>query len=144
MNKKFFFGLIIFFLISCSSVEKSQIEEQDRSLPNLRKAILAVTGPIRAISENQREYFSQYFSRVPSEKFDPERSSERLYARFIILGDRRPYNIEIVVFIEKKIGKKYNSVGTDKKIANDLKKELKEKLAQSQDEVNIIDEFRPF
>ena len=142
MKKSLFLALVL--LSGCSTRGRTQIEEQDRALPNLRKAILSVMGTARTVSENQREYSSPYFSRGFSEKFDPERSVERAYATFTILGDRRPYTIEIVVSVEKRIGKKYNFVGTDKKIANDLKKELKEKLAQSQDGVNVIDGFRPF
>ena len=132
------------FLNSCATEQKVEIENLDRSLIELTRAVKAVMGEPRAISENQREFYSTYFSRVPSDKFDPNKSKERLTARFIILGDRRPYNIEITVFIQRRNENGYQVAGTDKGLANELRKELKAKLAQGQGGMNVIDDFRAF
>ena len=68
----------------------------------------------------------------------------RHYAVMTILGARRPYDIEIRAFVERKRGKEYDSQGEDSDVARRLAKELKDKLNQSRDNRNLIDDFRAF
>ncbi len=145
--KKFVFSVGIFFIfvcLGCQTAPKIQLEEQDRSLADLRKAILSVMGEPRHVSENQREYYSQYFSRVAIDKFDPSTAKERQFARITILGDRRPYIIDVAVFVEKRVGQQYQTSGLDKSSALQIRKDIKNKLVQGQDGMNVIDDFRAF
>lgn len=131
-------------MTACTSGQKVTLEDQSQSINEIKKTIISMIGKPRAISQNQRELYSNYFPRKGTSDFNPTKSKERLTAVFIILGDRRPYNIDIQIVIEEKIEGEYEVVGYDNKIANDLKNELDTRLHQSLENRNIIDDFRAF
>ncbi len=141
---RFLLGLICCLFMGCASEETVTLSDGEQSLAELKKAIVAVMGDPRKLSENQREFTSQYFSKKADPTFDPEKSKERLYATMTVLGARRPYDIEIRAFVERKVGKHYELYGEDSPTAKKLAKELKEKLNQSRDGRNVIDDFRAF
>ena len=68
--------LQVFILWGCASGDYT-VEDQNKSLGQIKNAIVAIMGDPRHLSENQREYTSQYFSRKDDAKFDPEKSKER-------------------------------------------------------------------
>jgi hypothetical protein len=120
------------------------LREQNLSLNEIRAAMTKVVGDFRRVSENQRDFYSQYFSPSNDPKFDAEKSKERAYAKFVIYGDRRPYDIEAQVYIEQKEKSKFEMVETDPKAAEMLLKEIKTNLNKSLEKRNIIDDFRAF
>ncbi|MFN7454258.1 MAG: hypothetical protein ACK5RO_06315 [Pseudobdellovibrionaceae bacterium] len=134
---------MMLLILSCASGVR--LEDQNKSLMIIRQGIEGVMGSApRWISQNQREFHSHYFSRKDDPKFNPTTSRERAYAKFLVLGDRRPYNVGIDVIVQKRTPNGYEDVGSDEKLALDLKKELKTRLNQSQDQMNVIDDFRAF
>lgn len=137
-------GLLCCFFVGCATDEAITLSDGEQSLAEIKKAIVGVMGDPRRVSENQREFTSQYFSKKADPSFDPEKSKERMFATMLVLGARRPYDIEIRAFVEKKIGKHYELSGEDTPTAKKLAKELKEKLNQSRDGRNIIDDFHAF
>jgi hypothetical protein len=143
--KAMILGALLFVLAVGCATGDVRLREQDKSLNLIRTTIQNMMAPRpRVISQNLREYTSQYFSRKDEANFDPQSSSERAFATFVILGDRRPYNVDITVFVERKQGARYAQVGTDKKLAQELLIELKTRLHQSQEDRNLIDGFRAF
>ena len=120
------------------------IKEQNLSLGDIKKSVASVIGDPRKVSENQRTYLSQYFSRNPNPKFDPEKSFERAYAKVVVLGERRPYDVELEVVVEQKESSRYVEVGNDMLEAKKLGKILKTKLNQGREDRNVIDDFRAF
>jgi hypothetical protein len=133
-------------IIGCQTTREGYyIEEQKSSIDDLRSAINNTTGnKYRFVRKDGREFISQYFSKKKQdESFNPLSSNERLYAHFIIWGDRRPYDIQVRVFIEKKAQSGYDLVGEDaakeKEIADTIVEHLK-----SLGKRNAIDDFRPF
>lgn len=72
----------------------------------------------------------------------------RWFAHVFILGDRRPYNIEVLVKREKRIANRgvltYRPEGLDLRIASNLKKRIQEELTKSREGINLIDDFRAF
>ena len=144
MNMKIIWTLVLMLpIISCSSADV-QIEGQNRSLAEIKNAILTTIGRPRVISENQREITSKYYGRNSDTDFDPNRSKERLYTKYIILGERRPYDLTVQVLVEQKIDGQYELIGEDEKLSLKAAKELSQKLNQSRDNRNVIDDFRPF
>lgn len=136
--------LLLFFLSGCGSTAP-KIEDSNQSINEIRQQIKSLVGNFRSVSRNQREILSGYFSeRSDDGEFDPEKSKFRLWARFLILGDRRPYDIEIQVYREQRVNGKYQIVGPDQKMGQKLVQELKDKLNQSLENRNIIDDFRVF
>jgi hypothetical protein len=130
-------------LVACTS-GTYRISEQNLSLGEVKRIITSVIGDPRILSENQRTFYSRYFSRNGDPKFDPERAKERLYAKVVVLGDRRPYDLEVEVMVEERAGKGYQEVGTDALEAKKLGKDLRSRLNQGRNERNAIDDFRAF
>lgn len=143
MNNKSKLLILLFTwtLVSCATV---RLEEEDVSLTDIKQSIKSMVGEFRVVSQNQREVSSPYFSRKKDPKFDPEKSLERSYAHFTILGDRRPYDITVEVFVEKRQDGVYEQVETDEKVAEILASELKIRLHQGLENRNVIDSFRAF
>jgi hypothetical protein len=110
----------------------------------VRAAIHTIAVDYKWVSANRRVFESRYFGRNSKKKFDPEKSSERLYARFTIMGDRRPYQILVEVIVEQKQGSEYVEVGDDPEIAEKLAQELAVALTKSREDRNAIDSFRAF
>jgi hypothetical protein len=137
---------ILTLQLGCETGGGILIKEQALSLNEIRESIAAIAGKPREISQNQREYYSQYFPRNPGKaNFDPTQATERMYAHFWILGERRPYDVRVQVMSERKGTDGYFLYGEDegltKKVGNELREQL---LNQSRDERNVIDNFRPF
>lgn len=141
---KFWLPALFFIFSACSSTTGFRLSDQNVSLGEIKKAITAVIGDPRSISENQRTYLSQYFSRKPDPKFDAQKSRERLFSKIVILGDRRPYDLDIEVIIEQRFDRAYEQVGTDISQAKELGKQIRTRLHQGREDRNVIDDFRAF
>ncbi len=101
------------------------------------------------MSPNGRESLSLHFIVDKKNNYHPTvDASDRYFAQFLILGDRRPYIVQIIVTHERKILKgeqvTYAAVGRNKKIAKDLATKLGEALIKGREDSNIIDDFRVF
>ncbi len=135
----------LFFVFITGCVSQSYlIDNQNYSLGDLKKTLVSLIGEPRQVSENQRTIYSRYFSRRPDSKFDPERSPERLYAAITILGDRRPYEVQVEVYFEIKDGSAYLNQGIDEIETNKLGRGIRTRLNQGREDRNIIDDFRAF
>ncbi len=124
------------------------VADLDRSLVDLQR-IAARSMPLglRSTSPNGREYFSNYFQTV-DRKFKPaDTEKERHYAQVLVLGDRRPYNIQILVHRERKSSTAvsgYEEIGLDLGLARAVRKRILSQLNKRREELNVIDDFRVF
>jgi hypothetical protein len=141
------------FVAGCATLEVNPdsllIKEVDASLTDLRAAA-SNSLPVgqRSISQNGRELLSKMFI-IDKDRYKPAAdSSLRYYAQFKILGDRRPYDIEILVFTEKRVlrGNQfvYAMVGHDRTLAKELEQKFRLELTKRREDRNIIDDFRVF
>lgn len=130
--------------LGCTTYKGVMIKETPLGISETRRVITSVTGIPRNISENGRELYSQYFDRKGRvDEFLNAR--ERLYSRVTILGERRPYNIEVLVIIQnKQANGKFLDVGHDLKRSEELAEKIRAALNESRDKRNVIDDFRPF
>ena len=120
----------------------------DRPLADLQHlAAKSLPLGLRKTSPNGREFFSNYFI-TNGRKFKlADKGPERRYAQILVLGDRRPYTLDVVVQIEKVDANApggYSIVGTDVGIAKVVKKRLQSQLNKRREDLNIIDDFRVF
>lgn len=122
-------------LVSCSSPEKVIIDESSDSLSDIKKAVVAIIGEPRLISENQREFFGPYHG---------NNKLQRAYYHILILGARRPYQLEIKYVIEKKYENKFIFSSFDRTKAAKAADDIKNRLNESRDNANVIDDFRAF
>jgi hypothetical protein len=110
----------------------------------IRSAFVSVAGEPRKESGNRRTFESEYFPRNPDNNFKPAKARERLFGRFVILGDMRPFDIQVEVVIEVKTPDGYDEVGVDEALSHELANSLKKELIKSSEGRNVIDDFRPF
>ncbi len=150
--------LLIFclFLSGCSSlqakrrVESFKIKELEASVSDIRAVISSVVPiGVRNVSGNGREIFSKHFNMADQNRYRPAGDAvERYYVHFVILGDRRPYDLEIIVAHEKRVlrGDTFAYVIDyyDKVLARDLANAIQDELAKRREDRNIIDDFRVF
>ena len=133
-------------LVSLSACESMvTVSDLDRAYGIVRAAVKeSMPGGVRKISENGREFDSNYFA--PKGPFDVDGSTGiyRETARVTILGAGRPYSIRIEAIVEKKEGRKYEDVGRDTVRAKELAQRIRTGLSNRRDDRNVIDDFKPF
>lgn len=112
------------------------------------KAFDRVTIGLRGRSPNGREVVSKYQAigkGVDEYNDDGASSKKRAYARLRILGDRRPYDLQMQVVTEEDDGEGgYEVTAYDDEKAARLLKKLLETLVARPDNKDFIDDFRSF
>jgi hypothetical protein len=142
--QKFVGFVFLFSSFFSGCVSGIKVTDVSQSLDEVRAAIQTVAVEYKWVSANRRVFESRYFARDSKREFDPYKSRERLYARFTIAGDRRPYQILIEVLVERKKGSAYEKVGDAPEIAEKLAEELALALTKGREDRNAIDSFRAF
>lgn len=121
----------------------------DASVADLR-AVVGTVIPvgIRAVSSNGRELVSKHFVVLKDRYRAAADAIDRYYAQVTILGDRRPYDIEILVAHEQRVLRNdrftYVIVEYDQDLARELEVKMREELTKRREERNVIDDFRVF
>jgi hypothetical protein len=134
------------FLGSCRTAGVV-LQETPLNISETRVAVVTVTGQPRQVSENGREIFSKYYDKKNNnlEKDKMDMARERYYTHVVILGDRRPYDIQVEVLIEARTPEGgWELVNHDDGRAGAIAEKIKNALAQSRDKRNVIDDFRSF
>jgi hypothetical protein len=121
------------------------LHETPLNISETRKAIVSVMGQPRATSENGRELTSKYYDRKGNMEDPAKMGRERLFTHVTILGDRRPYDIQVEVVVEvKDHAGSFQVVEKDEARAEKVAVQIEKALVQSRDNRNVIDDFRPF
>ncbi|MGZ3743447.1 MAG: hypothetical protein ACXWRE_16910 [Pseudobdellovibrionaceae bacterium] len=88
---------------------------------------------------------SKYYDRKGNSEEQVKNARERLSTHVTILGDRRPYDIQIEVVVEiRDHSGVYQVVERDDTKARKIALEVQKALVQSRDNRNIIDDFKPY
>ena len=142
-----------FSLVGCATLGNRNavsVKDVDWPLAELRSVAATVlpTGT-RAVSPNGRELLSRHFILEGRSGYKPAAdATERYFAQILILGDRRPYDIEILVTLERRVLRgnqfTYTVEGYDYKLAKELEVKLRQELTKRREDLNIIDDFRVF
>lgn len=138
------FAILCALVVAACATEGHVIRNSDRAMREIRQAFIAAAGPARKESENGRTFLSEYFPRHPDANFKPTKAKERLYGRFTILGDRRPWDIQVEVVAEHRTAEGYEETGVDESLSQELANQLKKELLKSREGRNLIDDFKPF
>lgn len=138
-------AILFVFLVGCQT-SGVVLKETPLNISETRKAIASVIGQPRATSENGREMVSKYYDRKGNKDEEQLKlARERLSTHIIILGDRRPYDIQVEVVVEiRDHDGKYQVVERDESRAEKVAKEVQKALVQSRDNRNLIDDFRAY
>jgi hypothetical protein len=137
-------SLITAALIGCQT-NAVVLHDTPLNISETRKAVVSVTGQPRVTSENGRELISKYYDRKGNMEEAAKMGRERLYTHVTILGDRRPYDVQVEVVVEvKDRGGVFQVVEKDQGRAEKIAVQIQKALVQSRDNRNVIDDFRPF
>jgi len=144
---KIFLGLFCTaHLLGCSTPGSVSMNDVDVSIIELQKVVETVL-PVgkRSQSENGREYFSEYFISKNGEFEESAQAAIRSFAHILILGDRKPYNIDVVVVVERRSSSGgYVRIKYDQGLARVISRRIQNALHKRRDGRNIIDDFRVF
>jgi hypothetical protein len=142
--------LCLFFLITTLIVSGCQtggivLRETPLNISGTRKSVVSVIGEPRSMSENGRELFSKYYDKKGKDITKMNMVRERYYTHVTILGDRRPYDIQVEVVLEGRVSDEhFELIQKDDDKATTIAEKIKKVLNQSRDNRNIIDDFRSF
>ena len=130
---------------SLSSVPYAERDTVNASVVGIVKAFDRAAIGIRGKSTNGRELVSKYH--LPGgDGYDYAGDKpERAYTKLRILGERRPYTLQIQYIIEKSDSKGvYNVIDYDLAKAESILKDLIKYLVTRPGREDFIDDFRPF
>lgn len=146
MNKLIWFFLLgSTLLLSSCRTGGVIIRETPLNVSETRRAVMSVIGEPRSISQNGREIVSQFYDKKNKniEKMDMAR--ERYYTHVIVLGDRRPYDVQVEVLVEgRNEDGGFDLLDRDDDRAGVIAEKIRQSLNQSRDNRNVIDDFRSF
>ena len=145
--KKTLCFLAISFALLLSSCRTGGVilRETPLSVSETRRVIVSVIGEPRSVSQNGREIISKFYDRKDRAIPRMEMAKERYYTHVTVLGDRRPYDIQVEVLVEgRNPDGVFEVVGRDDNKATIIAEKLRQALNQSRDTRNVIDDFRSF
>lgn len=148
--------LLIPFLVSlgCASIGRNRaavvIKDIDWPIAEIRTVIgQIIPVGVRTMSPNGHEVLSRHF--ILDRQGQPIPASDaikRYFTHFLILGDRRPYEVEILVTQEERAlrGNQFTYVvsGYEVRLAKQLEARLRSELTKRREDRNIIDDFRVY
>jgi hypothetical protein len=140
------FSISLFLLSSCATPGTATLSDLNYALADLQRlCINALPLGKRFESLNNREYYSEYFVTKGGEFESAQGKNFRMTVHIILLGDRRPYKIQISVPVEKRMSNgHYQLVKYDEGLAKMISRRMSSALHKRRDDRNIIDDFRVF
>lgn len=141
--KTFGFLSAILVLVSCTSAGE-QIRSINRTAADIKATIRARYNIVSSV-DNGREVITGPLKIDPKDKTPRDQLRERCYMRIVIVGDRRPYDVLVEAYIERKTPEgKWEEEGLDEDLSHELAQELHKYLIESREHWNFIDDFRAF
>lgn len=144
--KSLFRGILFIsslYLVGCQH-DGVLIHETPMGLSELRKIIVGVIDEPRTTSVNGHEMTSNYYDRKSKMLERPADARERFYTIVNILGDRRPYDIQVRVYVELRTPEGFENVGMDDVFAEQWADKIRKALHESREKRNFIDDFKAF
>lgn len=142
--------VIGFFILTLSLLNGCRtggvfLRETPLNVSETRRIIVSVIGEPMSISQNGRELMSHYYDKKNIRIEKMATVKERFHSRVTILGDRRPYDIQVEVVVERRNPDgNFDLLGQDDGRANGIAEKIRKALNQSRDSRNVIDDFRSF
>ncbi len=136
------------FLVSCTSMtegDSAQKKGVNASVTSVLKAFDHAAIGLRGKSTNGREVVSRYHTPGGNGITLDPKNPKRAFAKLRILGERRPYTLQIQYIIEKRDGSgNYTTQSYDQEKATQILKSLIDYLVTRPDREDFIDDFQPF
>ncbi len=137
---------VLFVVLGCG--QAPVIPEANYSLEAIGKSIYKALIKVRKVSQNRREYISDYLT-LDGKLWDPlSNEVRRATAKVIVLGERRPYMIEIQAIVEERpsnqpgYSARFKRVGKSQALIEQLAFRIQDDLRKNKDQ--SLDDFKPF
>jgi hypothetical protein len=134
--------LSFFCIVGCSS-SGTYLHDVNRSVADIQIAVKRLYG-VATKSADDRVLYTPPLKKDPNDPLPPEKMKERVVARVVIDGDRRPYSILVQVYVQRRVGKNFVEEGLDETLSTVFAKEINRELIESRENRNVIDDFRAF
>lgn len=134
-------------IAGCTSLKGTFVQKKgvNASLPTLIKAFDRATTGVRGRSANGREIVSRYQKPGSSASDNAVNDPKRAYSRLLILGDRRPYTLQVQHIVEERESSGgYSIVQYDDPVARQTLKKVLDYLVHRPDREGFIDDFKAF
>ncbi len=137
--------VVVFMFLIAGCVSRGQsIKGINRTVNDIRTTVKSIYG-IATASESDREIITGPLKVDPNDKTPSSQLKMRAYARILIINDRRPYDLLVEAYIERRDASgTFVEVGISESVSQDLAKELHRALIESRENWNVIDDFRAF
>lgn len=142
MKKVFGIGLLALLVSGCVT-QGHYVHDMNRSMSDIQTAIRNLYG-IQSKSDNEKILYTPPLKKDPNDTTPEAKMRERVIARVVIMGDRRPYDILVQVYLERKVRGTWVEVGLDEGLSQEFAKEINRELIESRENRNVIDDFRAF
>ena len=139
-----------FLVVSCATRHNRRLDNLNLPIKVLQKSIIESL-PLGKPSADRSGMTFKSRPFIPTGKKVrlATKSATRFIATAYILGDRRPYAIEVEVTKQRRVGGPwtspvYDDVGTDQRIAQIIVRRIQKRLKSRDNKRNVIDDFRVF
>ncbi len=139
---------LLMLLLCLGCAPKPVISEANYSLEAISRATYKALIKIRKVSQNRREFVSDYLT-ADGKLWDPlSNAIQRITAKVIVLGESRPYSIEIQTIVEERSSNepgysaRFKRVGKSKALVEQLAFRIQDELRRNKDQ--NLDDFKPF
>lgn len=119
------------------------LSDVNRNLLDIRTSIKNLYG-IQTVSDNERVIITPPLKKNPNDNTPVKQMKERVYARIVIVGDQRPYQVLVEVYEERKVKGEWIELDVDERLSSEFAREINRELIESLDKRNVIDDFRAF
>lgn len=120
------------------------IEETPAGVSEIKRVLAVVMGPVRASGRGGAEMVFGYHDRELKLIESPEDARERIFPVVTILGDRRPFDIRVQVYVERKTREGFENIGQSDGLAEAWAQRVREAMYEGRDKRNVIDDFKAF
>ncbi len=140
-------GFSLLFFVACTHTPT--IPELSYPLDAIEKSVVKSLVKVRKVSQNRRDYTSEFLM-LNGKLWDPlSNETARAYVTVSILGERRPYSVDIEAIVEERpanqpgYSARYKVVGQSKKLVDQIAFRIEDELRRTQQR-NFIDDFKAF
>lgn len=140
-------GLLLVYTLLLSGCRTGGVilRETPLNVSETRRAVMSVIGEPRSVSSNGRELLSHYYDKKNNKIEKMNLARERYFTHVTVLGDRRPYDVQVEVLVEGRTEEgTFELIDRDDDRAAGVAEKIRTALNEGRDNRNVIDDFRTF
>lgn len=138
------FLLISALYLSACQTGGALIEETPAGVSEIKRVLIQVMGNVKSSGRSGKEMVFGFHDRELKLIENPDEVRERYFPVVTILGDRRPFDIRIQAYVEKRTQYGFENLGQSDAMAEVWAQKVRETLYEGRDKRNVIDDFKAF